>query len=376
MLEMFAEYFWSFNVMRIISQGHFGGGQFSEIYETVRRIREGDRDSWHIEWAKLAEATETLGREADQAGHTDSATARFSRATEYWRMADFMLPPSDPRRLPAYKRSLACFASAMPNFPTTVERVHIPYERTTMPGYFIHGAGQEPGRARATVLFFGGADSTAEELYFTAPGIWARGYSCLIVDGPGQGATLRLQGIASRFDYEVPVSAAIDYVVGRPEVDANRLILCAMSLGGYYAARAAAFEHRLRATIIWGALYDYSWVWDSRPDNHPMADHATYLFGARNITEAREIMKQFNLNGILHQVSTPTLVVHGEDDRSVKVEHAHRTYEELGCDKELMLFPSGSSGSAHCQQDNLTKANELIFDWLLDRVPPTSEGIT
>jgi alpha-beta hydrolase superfamily lysophospholipase len=70
----------------------------------------------------------------------------------------------------------------------------------------------------------------------------------------------------------------------------------------------------------------------------------------------------------LERTGVARIVVHGEDDASIPVDHAYRTYEELDCEKELVVFPSGQSGSAHCQQDNLTRANEVIFDWLVARM--------
>ena len=177
-----------------------------------------------------------------------------------------------------------------------------------------------------TVILFGGGDSTAEELYFTAPGIFDRGLACLIVDGPGQGAALRLRGIPTRHDYEVPVSAAVDYALTRPDVDPRRLALCSMSLGGYYAPRAAAFESRFRAMVVWGACYDYHEIWSERPDDHPLAAHMAYTFDAPDIVSAREIMKRFTLAGILGNITCNTLVVHGEDDKNIPVSHAYRTY--------------------------------------------------
>jgi pimeloyl-ACP methyl ester carboxylesterase len=365
-LRTFDEYIWSFNVMRLISQAHFGGGQFSEIHQTVGRIREGDPNSWYLEWKTAAEKVEGLAREAEASGHRVSARGLFQRACEYWRMANFFLPPDDPRALPAYERSVNCFAGAGKYFEPPLESVLVPYENTTLPGYFIPGRGQAPDTGWPTVIFFGGADSTAEELYFTAPGIEERGLARIIVDGPGQGAALRLQALPTRHDYEVPVSAAVDYALTRPDVDPERLVLLSMSLGGYYAARAAAFEHRLKAVVIWGACYDYSEVWAARPDDHPLASHIVRLFGASDIRDARHIMERYTLAGILDGIRCPALVVHGEDDASVPVDHAHRTYNELDCEKELVIFRAGESGSAHCQQDNLTRANEVIFDWVLD----------
>jgi dipeptidyl aminopeptidase/acylaminoacyl peptidase len=76
-----------------------------------------------------------------------------------------------------------------------------------------------------------------------------RGYHTLAIDGPGQGEALRLRNIPSRYDYEVPGTAAFDYVASRADVDAKRVGVMAFSLGGYYTPRMAAFEKRYAAAV-------------------------------------------------------------------------------------------------------------------------------
>jgi pimeloyl-ACP methyl ester carboxylesterase len=92
----------------------------------------------------------------------------------------------------------------------------------------------------------------------------AAGIHVLAIDGPGQGEALRLQGIPSRYDYEVPARAAYDYLAGRREVDAKRMAVMGFSLGGYYAPRAAAMEPRFAACVAWGGHWDYHEAWVRR----------------------------------------------------------------------------------------------------------------
>ena len=138
----------------------------------------------------------------------------------------------------------------------------IPYEQgTTLPGYFYHyskkdsaynnedrkTSGKEPEKklSRPVFIAHGGFDSTLEELYFSAaaPAL-ERGYNCLTFEGPGQGGVIRKLGIPFRYDWEKVVTPVIDYAISRKEefgIDVNRIALMGMSMGGYLAARAAAF---------------------------------------------------------------------------------------------------------------------------------------
>ena len=110
---------------------------------------------------------------------------------------------------------------------------------------------------RPTLLFHGGFDSTVEELYFAgAAAAVEHGYNCLTFDGPGQGRVIRQQHLPFRPDWEAVVTPVVDYAVSRSEVDPERLTLMGMSQGGYFAPRAAAFEHRLHALIAYDGVFN------------------------------------------------------------------------------------------------------------------------
>ncbi len=200
-----------------------------------------------------------------------------------------------------------------------------------------------------------------------------RGVSVLVVDGPGQGGALRLNHIPTRFDYEVPASTALDWAIANLPIDGERVGIMAVSMGGYMAARSAAYEPRFRACAIWGAVYDYYEIWANRPDDHPLANIVQHIVGATNMTEARERLKKFTMAGHLDKIKMPTYITHGEDDRQNFVSHAHRVYEGLTCEKEMTIVPKESTGSSHCNVDNFTKVYPML-DWLADQLsaPPAA----
>lgn len=356
---------WSYQMIRLISEAHYGGGHFSEAHQAARRMRYGDDNSWWEEWDRMGQRLEGMAREAEEKGHAVTARARYLRAATYYRTGEFFVRPDDPRKLPTYDRAVSCFRRAGKYFMPPLERALVPYEGTTLPGYYLPPENLADGKVAAVVLF-GGADTVAEELYFVARGLPERGLALLIVDGPGQGAALRHQGLVSRPDWEVPAGAAYDHLVQRPEVDPERVAIMALSFGGYLAPRAAAFDHRFAACVAWGPHYDLHEFWTQRPDDHPLAFQWQWLLGTQGMAATRERMRDFTLRGILGQIKCPTLVLLGEGEGAFRQQLGQRMFEELRCPKTLKLFREEETASEHCQMDNLTLANEYLGDWLVD----------
>ena len=137
------------------------------------------------------------------------------------------------------------------------EIVQIPYEDSFLPGYYFRAAAD--AAPRATMILTTGYDGTAEELYF-ANGAAAleRGYNVLAFDGPGQGTMLIDRGVPLRPDWENVITPVVDYLLTRPDVDPEQIVLTGLSLGGYLAPRAATAEHRLAACISDCGPYDVS----------------------------------------------------------------------------------------------------------------------
>ena len=139
----------------------------------------------------------------------------------------------------------------------------MPYE-----GKWLAGILRKPeGVEKPPVLVFAcGLDSCKEETETYENPYLARGIATLVFDGPGQGEGE--YDFAIRGDYEVAVKAVIDYIETRKDLDASRIGMAGISLGGYYAPRAAAFEKRIKACLALGGPYDWGESFDrrARPD--------------------------------------------------------------------------------------------------------------
>lgn len=357
----------SYQFRRALGETQEGGGAVSECFLAGSRMVPGDRESWHAEWLRVADANFARGEVAEANGHLETAKNCWLRSTNYYRSAEFWLDSDDPRRLATFDRCEESFRRAGALFDPPIEVVEVPYEDASLFAYFIPSPvarGPQP-----VLIAFGGVDSFKDELLFmVGTGALRRGIACLLVDGPGQGGTLRRHGIPNRFDYEVPVGACIDYLATRDDVDMNRIGLSGTSLGGYYAARAAAFEHRLAAVVSHGAIWSITDFWGDCDEDYGLAGHIRWVFGTPTVADALVKGEQFTLEGILGGISCPYLIVHGGHD-VLGVSHAQRVHDEAkaaGVDVTLRLLSPDETGAEHCQHDNPTLGEEIVGDFLAD----------
>src|SRR5262245_35833048 len=223
-------------LLRVLGHTCYGGADVGECLATAHGITPGDADSWYDQWTATAEQIYERAEASAARGHPVSAQEAYLRAATYFRAAYIFLygAPVDPRLVAAFDRQAEAFRRAAALFWAPIETVAIPYEGTTLPGYFYRADDDET--PRPTLVTTGGYDSCIEEQYFFAvPAALRRGYHCLSYDGPGQGGPLIRQGLPMRPDWEKVVGPVMDTLLTRPEVDPGRIALLGTSLGGYLA---------------------------------------------------------------------------------------------------------------------------------------------
>jgi pimeloyl-ACP methyl ester carboxylesterase len=382
----------AFEFVRNLGFMYYGGSDLGEMMATAGKIKEGDFESWFTEWDKIGRRILSRADASLGAGHLESAREAYLRASTYFRTAEFYLHgnPADPRILSESRASQKAYAEAAKLAGPTWEPVEIPYEGTTLPGYFYKE--DDSGKPRPTLIFHGGLDSSVEELfYFGAAGATRRGYHCLTFDGPGQGAPVREQKLPFRYDWEAVVTPAVDYVLTRPDVDGDNLALMGMSMGGYLAARAAAFEHRVHAAVFFDGVYDLHESFRGLLPKEAVAaldagdtvkfeeiirkgmenntglrwavPQGVWSFGASSIADFIAKAKPYSMDGIAGQIQCPCLVMEAESDMFLPGQ-PQKIYDALKASKKLVKFTSEDGAENHCQSGALAYKDEVVFNWL------------
>ena len=321
---------------------------------------------------KTAKRVHKYAEDCLAAGHKISAREAYLRASNYYRVAEFLLlDPEDPRAQTTWANSKECFGKAASLFSLPFEPIEIPYEGTTLPGYFYrvddYNEDRSGNTSRPTIIIHGGFDSTLEELYTSAaaPAL-ERGYNCLTFEGPGQGGVIRKQNIPFRYDWERVVIPVVDYATSRKEiVDPSRIALMGISMGGYLAARAAAFEHRIAACVLYNGVYDgYEAFASGLPQSLRLAvesgkadvvnmvieilsdmnsnmrfnlKHGMWTTGTGSPFELIQESKKYTVKYIAQKIKCPTLVLEAEKDDSFPGQ-PKKVYDILTCPKNTFYL--------------------------------------
>jgi dipeptidyl aminopeptidase/acylaminoacyl peptidase len=355
---------WSHQVMRGIVEAQNGGGDFGEISRTADRMKIGDPESWHSEWKSLAEYVEKIGGSAESTGLVQTAMQSYFRASNYYREADFYLDRDDPREPETYRKHVDLFQRAGALRTPKIEPISIPFEGKMLHGYFVRST-KERDSKQPCVIMFGGADSTCEEVYFSSvPDAIARGLNVLLMDGPGQGYTLRFEKLYARFDYEKTVAAAIDFLASTRSdfIDIEKIGVLGRSLGGYYASRSAAMEKRVKAAVVFDAIFN---VLDNVYDFFPPVRRAiNWDVGARTEAEAREKLAKFDLTGVAEKINCPIMIIHGRNDYISSPKAADRLYYAIPHPDKILKWYEAGHGVSMFRAESMA----YVSDWLAEKL--------
>jgi dipeptidyl aminopeptidase/acylaminoacyl peptidase len=257
----------------------------------------------------------------------------------------------------AHMKAVECRKLALPHLRPRGEYVRIPFADKSFAGILRRPAGAS--RPPIVVMCMG-LDSAKEEMESYESLFLARGLATLSFDGPGQGESE--YDFAIRGDYEVAVAAVIDWLAQHGDVDCARIGLWGVSLGGYYAPRAAAFDNRIKACIGLSGPYDFGDCWDQLPQ---LTRDAFRVRGkCRTDDEARAHAHTLSLKGIAQRIKCPLYLVAGKQDRLIPWQDAQRLANEAGGPVELVAIDDGN----HVANNRVYRYRLQSTDWMAQQL--------
>jgi pimeloyl-ACP methyl ester carboxylesterase len=312
-------------------------------------------DEWLGAWCETAEVHLALAEEARAAGRDRTAGEAFVRAAVCFHFAKFVWLVDVARNRATTERAMAALYAAHALLDPTAERVEAPLDGAKVAGNLRRPAAADAAGPPPLVVLIPGLDSTKEEFFHWEDVFLSRGMATLSLDGPGQGESGF--DLHIRPDYEVAVAAVLDALAGRDDIDLDRVGAAGVSMGGYYAPRAAAFEPRIRAVAGVSGPYDMSANWEGLPSlTRETLQHHT---GAGSEEEARERAAALSLAGVAERIAQPCLVITGRRDRLIPWADTKRIADEAP-HGEWVLFDDGN----HVCNNIPYKYRPLVGDWM------------
>lgn len=384
--------------LRALGEAPYGGADTGEVLETIKHIRAGDSDSWYEAWKRTADRVARNAREM----HDPASRGRaLLRAHNYYRTAEFLLSPDDPRRVSAWRNNIQAFYEGLDILGVRYERIRVPYGVYHLNALYFPG--NENAKNRPLIVACGGFDSTMEELYFAiVAGALERGYSVLVYEGPGQGSVLREQKLPFTPKWEQPTGAVLDAFMKlhfRPE----RIVLFGMSMGGYLAPRAAAFDPRIDGVIAFDVLFDvaaaarntsrFSGIitWLYKHGYRSLADrlirlgmrtmpgiewgikNTMWTMGLHSPGETTVAFDAYTLKDVAANIRCDVLILAGAEDQFVPLKQVAQFQAALTKARSVktVIYDVESGGKEHCQDGAVTLWQSTAFDWLLSKYPDT-----
>jgi 2,6-dihydroxypseudooxynicotine hydrolase len=335
------------------------GVALTDFEDVTRSI--SSYDDWCRAWSDKAAVHEAIGREALAKRKWLTAGEALQRAGVYYHFGAFLFMHRQDEMKAAHIKAVACRQAALPHLRPAGERVEIPYEGKMLAGILRKPAGVEKP---PVVVMAVGLDSTKEETDAYEQSFHPRGMATLAFDGPGQGEGQ--YDFAIRGDYETPVKAVVDYIVTRRDLDTTRIGMWGVSLGGYYAPRAAAFEKRIKACIALGGPFDWGAAWDGLPELTKLAFQVRSH--AKDATEAKKNAQSLSLVGIAQNITCPIFIVNGRQDRVIPPGDAERLAREVKGPVTLMMIEDGN----HIANNRAFRWRSQSADWMKEKLSASS----
>jgi dienelactone hydrolase len=376
LFEYFPNYVWNLSVSIALESG----GKIGEIIDMCKPIRDAAANGEDAgtgrfleQWVAMGDRLIGLADEDEARGRTLSAAKKLERAALYLFVGERMQAHGSPARAATFAKAQAVFAKAMQLGDHPVERVMIPVGDSAYPALYCRAPGDGP---KPVVVYCNGLDSSKELLYWSnlPQALARRGISTLCVDQPGTGEALRLHDLHATPYAEQWASPAVDWLEAQPDVDASRIGMTGISLGGHFAPRAVAFEPRFASGAVWGANHNWAEVQQKRlrregenPVPHYWA-HVMWVFGASDMDDFHAKTRDMHLNGVMERIKVPFLVTHGEQDRQIGLDYAHQSFDQLSnCpQRELKIFTPREGGVEHVGADNMSYGCDYIADWFAE----------
>ena len=321
----------------------------------------------HPAFASAAERREHLAVAAEEEGRTMEACEHYLVASILWGNAEWPLFGDSPLVHQYGRRKVECYEGFIRFAPHRVRRVEIPFGDSTLPGYLHLPRGAEA--PYPCVVHIGGMDSFKEHrVAIYGDKFLERGIASLAVEIPGQGEALGAGLTVTRDSTVAAGKAIMSWVREQADLDRGRVGIAGNSFGSFWATQIAATSEGFAGCAVTGVIHE--------PGMHTIFEEASPTFKARFMfvagyedeDEFDDFAASLDLTEYASSLTSPYLVLAGEQDELSPLVHTHRLIERIPTPVELVVYQgerhSVGGGPASTRGPN---RHHLVAGWLADR---------
>ena len=338
-----------------------GPGVQSDLQEITRRIQKFV--DIPREFARVATRREGLAHETAAAGHFVEAREHYYISSCFYTNAMWAIyEDGNPQRIAWQERKRACYDKFIQYAGRPIERVEFPYEGKFVQALLHLPTGMKSGEKVPCIMYIPGMDGVKEDNPMNNDPLLERGIAILAVDGPGQGET-RERGIkCTASNYADMGRLVCDYLVKRPEIDADRIGVMGSSMGSYWAPRVVAAEPRFKACAVSGVCVEPGQFAIFNMSSPTFKLNYMYMAGYDDEAAFDEFAKTLTLEGVGAKITCPYMIVAGEDDEHCDMKFVCALMEEIRGPRLLVVY----EGEKHSIKN--PRARVLLINWLADRL--------
>ena len=371
----------NFQMNRFYSMGVFGRDELMEIGKQAT-----DFEKW------IALFTEAGDRAAGEGDHRKAAVCY--RAAQFYTISGATDEEGRSLKEALYEKCMAHY-DAYYGAIGEIRYDRVPYQNGYLPVYSV-----KPEDPKGVIVLHGGYDSLIQEFLDLLPYFGGKGYETYFFEGPGQGEVLMRCGIRMTPEWEHCTAAVLDHF------DLCDVTLIGISLGGYLAPPAAAYDKRIERVVMYDLIYDFYgaitqkmgkrkaklfdymtahprnilWKWLGRKldENY----FTRWLLGQgyaiyENVhtpCEYFNCIKQYNTRQISPLLTQDVLVLAGSED--LYTVYYDEQIKALTNARSVTgrLFTEEECAGHHCQIGNLPLVLETIENWIAKTTEERKNG--
>lgn len=321
---------------------------------------------------------------------------RIQNAIAYYRMSEFFMYDGDPDKKKYYQMATELFYEYYGEYfkqgekgeAPIVEQLRVPYEDVYLPVMHVRPEGENKG----ILLLHGGNDSYFEEFFFSILYLRQKGYEVYLFEGPGQGGVVRVQNKHFTHEWERPVKSILDYF------KLEDVTIIGVSLGGYLAPRAAAFDKRISKVVAWSVFPCFldviigkespaiqrlfyflikikakgiiNMIFNSQAKKSPVINwglqHGMYAYEADSAYEYAKKLKLYDLAPVAEKIGQDILILGANRDHFINYQMIGKEINMLKNVRSLTfrLFTDKEQAQDHCNCGNTKLVLDSICMWI------------